>query len=138
MDPSSVPLPTKPDRNDFNITVVTDDAEISFRCPTDMAVLIAMERAGLALVPVGCRGGGCGVCTIAVEEGDFSCGKMSCGHVSEEEQRTGSKLLACKTFPTSDLRVRPDGRLFKKLRKHATVLAASENSNPTIQNKGGQ
>jgi ferredoxin len=61
-----------------------------------------MERQKLSLVPVGCRGGGCGICRVRVIEGTYRTGKMSRRHVSEEDLAKGY-ALACRLYPTSDL-----------------------------------
>ena len=51
---------------------------------------------------IGCLGGGCGICRIQVTEGTFTTGKMSAVQISEEDKANGI-VLACKTYPTSDL-----------------------------------
>ncbi|MCG8507224.1 MAG: 2Fe-2S iron-sulfur cluster-binding protein [Sphingomonadales bacterium] len=90
-------------------------AAARFACAHDERVLIAMERAGLATVPVGCRGGGCGICKVEVLEGDYRCGPMSRVHVSAAEEAAGA-ALACKVFPKSDLVLRPLGKCFDQTR----------------------
>ena len=42
----------------FDVHVEHEDGNISFFCPDNLSILSAMEKAGLAGVPVGCRGGG--------------------------------------------------------------------------------
>ncbi|MFD1691906.1 2Fe-2S iron-sulfur cluster-binding protein [Azotobacter chroococcum] len=49
-------------------------------------------------IPVGCRGGGCGVCKVRVVSGRFDFGAMSCRHVSADERGRGL-ALACRLFP---------------------------------------
>ncbi len=53
-------------------------------------------------IPVGCRGGGCGVCRVRVIEGDYTTRRMSRKHVSEDEEADGV-ALACRIIPTSDI-----------------------------------
>jgi ferredoxin len=75
----------------------------SFRVPDGMAVLLAAQRfPGGSPISVGCRGGGCGVCRIRVDEGTYTTRVMSRRHVTEEDQAAGI-VLSCKVFPTSDL-----------------------------------
>ncbi len=73
-------------------------------------VLRAMERAGRAEIPVGCRNGGCGVCKVLVLKGKYSLGKISRAQVSEQEEQAGY-ALACRLYPESDIEVRPVGSL---------------------------
>ncbi len=58
----------------------------------------------LEAIPVGCRGGGCGVCRIRVLSGDYETQKMSRKHVRPEDQAIGM-ALACRVYPRSDLTV---------------------------------
>ncbi len=86
------------------------DSGQDFSCRPDQHLLQGMAecRATLAFqasIPVGCRGGGCGVCRIRVLGGDYETRKMSIRHVTPEEQSDGV-LLACRVFPRSDLRIK--------------------------------
>lgn len=84
-----------------------------FFCPEDECVLIAMERAGLVDILVGCRRGGCGVCKVRVQDGMYHNGKMSSLKVTQEEQAVGYSL-ACRLYPDGDLVVEiPRGRISK-------------------------
>jgi len=47
------------------------DEQTRFEAGADVSVLVAMERAGQALIPVGCRGGGCGKCRIRILQGEY-------------------------------------------------------------------
>ena len=53
-------------------------------------------------IPVGCRGGGCGVCRVRVIEGDYTTKRMSRKHVSEADEADGV-ALACRLIPSSDI-----------------------------------
>jgi len=97
----------------FDVHVEHKDGNVSFFCPEGLSILIAMEKAGLAVVPVGCRGGGCGVCKIAITSGDFTRGKMSKAHISEEDRKSDSVSLACRTYPLSSIIIKPLGKVFK-------------------------
>ena len=89
------------------ISVIREDAE--FVCKEEQNLLQGMRsfRLGVPMleaIPVGCRGGGCGICRIRVLDGDFETTKMSRKHVPEEDQARGF-ALACRVYPRSDLRV---------------------------------
>jgi ferredoxin len=76
----------------------------SFRCAEGQSVLQAMEAQGKRCVPVGCRGGGCGLCKVRVLDGHYRRGRMSCHHVPPEMAGQGL-ALACQVFPQSDLSI---------------------------------
>lgn len=76
----------------------------SFRCRSGHSVLQAMSDAGKALLRIGCRSGGCGICRVRVLAGRFHTGVMSAAQVSADERRDGY-ALACKLYPDSDLQL---------------------------------
>lgn len=76
--------------------------EDGFSCTPDQTVLRAMERAGRAVIAVGCRGGGCGACKVRVLSGRYECGPMSRRHVTADDQAAGF-ALSCKLYPRTDL-----------------------------------
>ncbi|MEY2633909.1 MAG: hypothetical protein RIR00_2563 [Pseudomonadota bacterium] len=96
----------------FTVTI-TDSGE-SYRCSSSQTVLAGMENLGRRGIPVGCRGGGCGVCRIEVLSGSYTSRAMSREHVSEADQAAG-RVLACRIYPTSDLQLRVLGLMKKKL-----------------------
>lgn len=71
-------------------------------CRDTEPVLSGLQRQGIAAVPVGCRGGGCGVCKVQVVEGRYRVGKMSRRHINEEQERLGY-VLACRLYPEGPL-----------------------------------
>lgn len=80
-----------------------------FRCSEEQHLLQGMQafRIGeplLKVIPVGCRGGGCGVCRIRVLAGEFEAKKMSRKHITEQDQAAGI-VLACRVFPRSALEI---------------------------------
>ena len=96
----------------FTITIA-NSAE-AFTCAPTHNVLKAMEQLGRKGIPVGCRGGGCGVCRVQViDDGRYHTGKMSREQVPVEDEEKGI-CLACKLFPESDLHLKVLG----KWRKH--------------------
>lgn len=82
----------------------------SFACGASTDVLRAMECLGRKGIPVGCRGGGCGVCKVRVIEGAYRTDVMSRACVSREERADGY-ALACKLFAAGDLRLQVVGKM---------------------------
>lgn len=86
-----------------------------FACLPGQNVLAALEQLGRKGIPVGCRGGGCGVCRVQVlGTGVFRTLKMSRAQVSPADEAAGI-CLACKLIPQSDLTLRPLGVLRRTL-----------------------
>lgn|SRR5690606_1626462 len=80
------------------------NSEEQFHCYTGNSLLEGMQRLSRKGIPVGCRGGGCGICRVQVLSGNYHCKKMSREHVNETELNTGIGL-ACRLYPESDLEV---------------------------------
>lgn len=94
---------------EFQITLA--DSDTHFSCKDGQTVLAAMEKLGRRDIPVGCRGGGCGVCRVQVVDGArYRTHKMSRAQVSEQDLAAGI-CLACKLIPEGDLVVRALGLL---------------------------
>jgi len=83
------------------------DEQTRFEAGADVSVLVAMERAGQALIPVGCRGGGCGKCRIRILQGEYFSKRMSRAWVSPEQEAEGT-VLACRVYARGDLTIEPD------------------------------
>ena len=60
-----------------------------YACADKDTLLRGMEQLGRKCIPVGCRGGGCGVCKIRILSGRYRALKMSCEHVSADERNPG-------------------------------------------------
>ena len=88
-----------------------------YACRTDQSLLGGMEQLGRKGIPVGCRGGGCGVCKVRIESGSARCDKMSRSHVSADEEAQGY-VLACRAFPQSDLHLRAVERMARCIERH--------------------
>ena len=74
-----------------------------FDCGAGQNVLAAMERLGRRDIPVGCRGGGCGICRVRIVGGTaYRTLKMSRAQVTVADERAGI-CLACKLIPQGDL-----------------------------------
>ena len=90
--------------------IVIEDTGEKFACSPERNVLKAMEQLGRKGIPVGCRGGGCGVCRVQVlGDGHYRTGKMSREQVPVQDEELGI-CLACKLFPEGDLRLKVLGK----------------------------
>lgn len=99
-------------------SVLIEDSGETVLCDPRANVLRAMEVLGRKGIPVGCRGGGCGVCKVRVLQGVYHTRKMSRACISDEEELRGV-VLACKLFPESDLRVKVLGKMVVALQADA-------------------
>ena len=89
------------------INVLPED--VTFDCADGASLLIGMERRGVGrdlveCIPVGCRGGGCGVCRVRILAGEYESKKMSIKHVTPEERDAGI-ALACRVFPAGSMQI---------------------------------
>ena len=90
---------------------IENSAEEYF-CASDQDLLRGMEALGRRGIPVGCRGGGCGVCKVQITAGEYEARKMSRSYVSAEEIAAGI-VLACRVYPRSDIRLEVQGKMIK-------------------------
>ncbi|HJV51340.1 MAG TPA: 2Fe-2S iron-sulfur cluster binding domain-containing protein [Noviherbaspirillum sp.] len=95
-------------------TVTIEDTGETYRCSDRQSLLLGMEALGKKGIPVGCRGGGCGVCKIEVTAGDYRKRAMSREHVSAEEEESGV-MLACRVLPASDVSLKVVGKMKKNV-----------------------
>lgn len=91
--------------------LIVDTGE-KVRCVDEQNVLAGMEQLGRKGIPVGCRGGGCGVCKVRVLSGRFRTGRMSRACVSHDEQTQGY-ALACRLYPETDLELQVIGKMLR-------------------------
>jgi ferredoxin len=103
------PLPHGAERR----ITLTSTAE-QFPCREDESLLHGMHRTGRKGIPVGCQGGGCGVCRVRIQAGDYTTRAMSSDHVSAADRQAG-ELLACRVFPRCDLQVEVIGPLRRRM-----------------------
>ena len=96
--------------------LITDTAE-TYLCGEDETLLKAMERLNRKGIPIGCRGGGCGICKVQITAGACVRRRMRRAHVSLEDDTRGIGL-ACCLIPRSDVTLQVLGQL------RAPVLAA--------------
>ena len=92
----------------FLVTELTSGKQ--FNCAPDRNLLQGMEDCAVGFqivrcIPVGCRGGGCGVCKIQIVDGQYEARKMSVEQVTAIERKKNI-VLACRIYPRSDLVVR--------------------------------
>jgi ferredoxin len=104
-------------------TITIAETGERYRCPETSTLLAGMEALGKRGIPVGCRGGGCGVCKIEILAGTYSKRVMSCEHVSEADE-AAHRVLACRTKPTSDITLRVLGSMSKQVCRPASVPPA--------------
>ncbi|VVD96370.1 ferredoxin [Pandoraea terrae] len=90
-------------------TVEVVDTGRVFRCRPGESLLAAVVKTNNHEVPIGCRGGGCGVCKVEILTGSFTTKVMSRRQVSEDDERC-NRLLACCVFPAADLSIKVVGR----------------------------
>ena len=101
-------------------TVAIRNTQESYACQPGQTLLAGMEQLGRRGIPVGCRGGGCGVCKVRLESGSVRAEKMSCDHVSAEERALGV-VLACRAYPQSDLHLSAIDTLACCLQRHRSI-----------------
>jgi ferredoxin len=95
-------------------TITIEDTGEQYRCPDHRTVLEGMEALGKKGIPVGCRGGGCGVCLVEVASGNYRKQVMSREYVSLEDE-AADRVLACRIWPTSDITLRVLGLMKKNV-----------------------
>ncbi|EZQ12591.1 ferredoxin [Halopseudomonas bauzanensis] len=98
-----------------------EDTGETYSCDERESILTGMARLGRKGIPLGCRGGGCGICKVQVLTGQFEAGTMSRAHVSEQEQAAGT-VLACRIMPHSDLQVQVLGKMKKTVCRSAQAV----------------
>lgn len=103
-------------------TVLIEETGESFRCSPNESLLVGMERLGKKGIPVGCRGGGCGVCKVEITAGTYAKRVMSREYVSVEDEAV-DRVLACRVRPTSDITLKVLGKMAKNV--YRTPLVAS-------------
>ena len=95
-------------------TVTIEDDGSSYRCFDTQTLLEGMETLGKKGIPVGCRGGGCGVCKVQVLTGSYTKRAMSREHISTSDEAQGC-VLACRVRPTSAVALRVIGPMKKNV-----------------------
>lgn len=108
-------MPT-PDQVERSHRVLLNESGEAFVCTGGETALVAMAKTGRRGIPLGCRGGGCGVCKVEVVEGQYSKKIMSRSHVSLEDEQA-HRVLACCIIPESDLRINVIGKMQRSINR---------------------
>lgn len=95
-------------------TITIEETGETYRCSDQETLLVGMEKLGKRGIPVGCRGGGCGVCKVEIVSGGYSKRRMSREYVSEEDEAAG-RVLACRVRPTGNVVLRVIGLMKKNV-----------------------
>jgi len=95
-------------------TITIEDDGSQYRCYDSQSLLEGMETLGKKGIPVGCRGGGCGVCKVQVLSGSFTKRVMSREHISASEEADAC-VLACRIKPTSSFTLQVIGKMKKNV-----------------------
>lgn len=106
----------------FNVLI--EETGETYRCSPQESLLAGMERLGKKGIPVGCRGGGCGVCKVEITAGTYFKRVMSRDYVSVEDEAAG-RVLACRVRPTSDITLKVLGKMAKNVCSARPVLPAA-------------
>lgn len=106
----------------FNVLI--EETGETFRCSPQESLLAGMERLGKKGIPVGCRGGGCGVCKVEITSGSYVKRVMSREYVSAEEEAAG-RVLACRVKPSSDISLRVLGKMAKNVCRVQPAVSAA-------------
>lgn len=112
-----------------NYTVTIENTSETFSTSDRNTVLEGMAALGRKGIPVGCRGGGCGVCKIEVLSGTYRKRVMSRAHVSVEDEEN-HRVLACRIWPTSDLRLKVIGKIKENASWGALDANAAQSAMP--------
>ncbi|MFK3978681.1 2Fe-2S iron-sulfur cluster-binding protein [Shewanella vesiculosa] len=89
--------------------ILIENTYESFMCRAGESVLEGMARLGRKGIPIGCCGGGCGVCKVEITRGDYQVKAMSKSHISEQDLQK-NRVLACRTFPLCDINLKVVGK----------------------------
>lgn len=109
-------------------TVHIEETGETYRCSATETLLDGMARLGKKGIPVGCRGGGCGVCKVQITSGQVRKRVMSREHVTVEDEAEG-RVLACRVYPESDVTLAVLGKMKKNvLAPQAPKAAAAAGS----------
>ncbi len=101
----------------MSFTIAITNTLEQYPCTSATTLLAGMEALARKGIPVGCRGGGCGICKVHIESGAVRTVRMSRRHVGEHEEAQGL-VLACRAYPESDLRLRAVDKLARCIERH--------------------
>lgn len=107
--------------------IVIEETGESYLSSDQRTVLEGMAVLGRKGIPVGCCGGGCGICKIEIVSGSYRKRVMSREHVSVEDE-ANNRVLACRVWPTSDLRIKVIGKFRKSVCRAGAVAIEANRS----------
>ena len=107
--------------------IVIEETGESYQTSDQRTVLEGMAVLGRKGIPVGCCGGGCGICKIEIVSGSYRKRVMSREHVSVEDE-ANNRVLACRVWPTSDLRIKVIGKFSKSVCRTGAVAIEANRS----------
>ena len=88
----------------LTVSIINKDGQDSIiACHEQESLLDAANRLGFK-IPYACKGGGCGLCKIKVQDGQFERLKCSKAVLNDEEIEM-NYTLACKTYPKSHMEI---------------------------------
>lgn len=87
----------------FKVSLLDSNHRQTYSCTPSQTILEAARLQGVQ-IPYACKGGGCGMCRVLVEVGQFEQGLCS-KEVLSDADRSINYTLACKTYPRSDMEV---------------------------------
>jgi ferredoxin len=111
--------------------ITIENSAETYPCSEDQILLQGMEQLGRQGIPIGCRGGGCGVCRVQVTSGTYLTRKMSRSVISKTDQ-SNRILLACRCTPTSDLSIKVAGKMEKALRPECEIDSEGDEHLATV------
>ena len=100
----------------------------TYPCDAEESLLAGMAKLGRRGIPIGCLGGGCGVCKVKVVAGEVhKLGPVSRAHVTESEEAEGY-TLACRVAPGGEVELEVAGKFekpfFKGFASHVNPVQA--------------
>jgi len=92
--------------------IIVPEADIIFDGHDGETITETMYRAGYAM-RIACRRGGCGLCRVNVDSGDFHFNATVSEQVLPADERDQGITLACRAVPDGDITISMpvDGRL---------------------------
>ncbi len=85
-------------------TITVPAADVAFDARDGETITETLCRAGYAM-RIACRRGGCGVCRVALDEGDVHFSATVSEQVLPAEERGHGIILACRAVPDGDITI---------------------------------
>jgi ferredoxin len=115
------------------LTVTIADTGETYRCRTTESLLDGMQHTGKCGIPVGCRGGGCSVCKVAIVTGSYRQFRpMSREYVDDADLAAG-RVLACCVQPLTAVTLEVIGKLKKNAARECSRTPAAPSAEGTVR-----